>query len=495
MWSRRLFQGLRFKITIGVTLPLLILLSLFSYLQYVRQRDALLANLDRTTTNLSNVIVGSLEHAMLSRDIGDIQVIMDNIASQGGVRDVFLMNSHDEVRFAPGQRNVGKVYARTDPGCVECHGPQVTQHTSSVIYTNDQNERVFRNCKEIVNAPECQACHKPQDTLNGVLVTDVSMQGIDETLASTLKTQILWSAIAIAATILVVNALMSSVVVTKIERLAQAIKHFSLGDMSRRVRVQSSDEIGELAGSFNQMMQALEERTQELERLNEELRRKENLRGVLLVKLTHAQEEERKRVARELHDQLGQALSAMTMGMEAAENALPPQLSGLKERLLHAKEMATQALEQTHELILNLRPVDLDDLGLISAIRSNAENHLTPRGIQVQVTVQGTQRRLPPELEITLFRIVQEAINNIANHASAQHADLRIKFLENEVEVVVQDDGRGFDVTTVVEGYDQERGFGLLGMQERAELAEGSFQIDSQPGRGTRIVITMPVQG
>ena len=97
------------------------------------------------------------------------------------------------------------------------------------------------------------------------------------------------------------------------------------------------------------MAQGLEERTQELERLNEELRRKENLRGQLLVKLTTAQEEERKRVARDLHDQLGQALSAMTMGMEAAENALTPQMSGLRERLRHAKELATRALEQTHE--------------------------------------------------------------------------------------------------------------------------------------------------
>lgn len=495
MRSKRFFQGLRFKITTGITLPLVVLLSVSSYFQYVRQRDLLLANLDRATTNLGNVIVGSLQHAMLTQDLPEIQGIMNNIANQGGIREVFLMNIHNEVRFAPEQRNVGKVFARTDPGCIECHGPQVTRHPFSIIYTNAQNERVFRNCKPIVNSTECRGCHSAQDVFNGVLVTDVSMQVIDDSLAADLNKHILWSAITILGTILVVNALMSRMVVIRVERLAQAIKQFSRGDLSHRVRVQSGDEIGELAESFNRMAQGLDERTQELERLNEELRRKENIRGQLLVKLTTAQEEERKRVARDLHDQLGQALSAMTMGMEAAESALPPHLSSLRERLLHAKELATLALEQTHELILDLRPIDLDDLGLIAAVRSNAERHLAPRGVEVQVTVQGTPRRFPPELEITLFRIVQEATNNIANHAAAQHVNLSIEFREKEIQVIVQDDGRGFDAKTVFDSNDKERGFGLVGMQERAELADGTFQIDTQPGHGTRIVITMPIQG
>jgi signal transduction histidine kinase len=271
------------------------------------------------------------------------------------------------------------------------------------------------------------------------------------------------------------------------------------------VRVESGDEIGELAGSFNQMAvglgekaqleQKVLERTEELERLNEELRHKEAVRGQLLSKLITAQEEERKRVARDLHDQLGQALSAMTMGMEAAERALPSELDALKERLLRAKSLATRALEQTHELILDLRPIVLDDLGLIAAMRSYAEEHLVPRGVEVQVTQRGTARRLPPELEITLFRIVQEAINNIANHAAAQHASIVIEFRDSVVEVVVVDDGRGFDSATVFDPDDGGRGFGLLGMKERATLAEGTLDIDSQTGRGTRITITMPATG
>ena len=492
MQSKRIFSSLRFKITAGIALPLLVILSAFSYLQYVRQRDLLLTNLDLATTNLGNVIVGSLQHAMLTQDLPEIQVIMDNIAKEGGIGDIFLMNPRNEIRFAPQSRDVGRRFARADPGCIECHGPDVTRHAFSAIFVNALGERVFRNCKPIVNLPECQQCHRAQDTYNGVLITDISMQAVDDSLAADLRTNILWSAVAIFATILVVNTLMSRMVVTKVERMVAAVKQFSRGDLSQRVRVSGNDEIGELASSFNRMAEGLDERTQELERLNEELRRKETLRGQLLVKLITAQEEERKRVARDLHDQLGQALSALTMGMEAAESALPPQLDALKGRLLHAKSLATRALEQTHELILDLRPIALDDLGLIAAMRSYAEEHLVPRDIEVQVTVHGAQRRLPPALEIALFRIVQEAINNIANHAGARHVNLALEFRQASVQVIVQDDGHGFDPTTVFDSGDGGRGFGLLGMQERAELAEGTFQIDSQPGYGTCIVITIP---
>ena len=492
MRSMSLFHSLRFKITVGIALPLLLILGAFSYLQYVRQRDLLLSNLDRATTNLGNVIVGSLQHAMLSQDLPEIQGIMDNIAMQEGIRGVFLMNSQGEIRFAPQHQNVGTRLGFGDPGCVACHRSGLGQHPNSVIFTTPQGERVFRNCNPIKNQPECQRCHGAQDQYNGVLITDLSMQPVDESLDADLHTNILWSGGTILATILVVNALMSRMVVTKLERLVEAIKQFARGDLSQRVRVQSNDEIGELAGSFNRMAEGLDERTQELERLNEELRRKETLRGQLMAKLITAQEEERKRIARDLHDQLGQALSAMTMGMEAAEHALPPQLAGLRERLLHAKSLATRALEQTHALILDLRPIVLDDLGLIAAIRSYAEEHLVPRGVESQVTVQGAPRRLPPALEIALFRIAQEAINNIATHAAAHQASLVLEFQPARVRVVVQDDGCGFDPATVLGSGNGERGFGLLGMQERVELADGTFQIDSQPGRGTCIIVTVP---
>lgn len=486
------WHSLRFKITAGITLPLLVILSAFSFLQYANQREILLSNLDHSANNLGNVIVGSLERAMLSQDLADIQGIVDNIAKQEGISDVFLLNKRGEIRSSPQRRDFGLTLQRSAPGCIECHGSEERQNATSIVFTNANGERVFRNCKPILNQPACQTCHSAQDKFNGVLVTDLSMQKVDDLLALDLRTNILWSSLAILATIIAVNALMSRMVVTRLERLVQAIRQFSRGDLASRVpKLSSQDEIADVAETFNRMAQQVLEHTRELERLNEELHRKETLRGQLLGKLITAQEEERKRIARDLHDQLGQALSAMTMGMEGAERALSPSQDGLRERLLHAKALAIHALEQTHALILDLRPVALEDLGLFPAMRSYAEQHLVPRGVDVQATVRGTPHRLAPEVEIALFRIVQEAINNIANHAQARHVRIELEFCEASIRVLVEDDGCGFDRAGVLMGTDA--GLGLLGMQERVTLADGAFHLTSAPGCGTLIEIMLPI--
>lgn len=502
MYPGRFFSSLRFKITAGIALPLLVILGTFSYLQYTRQRELLLANLDRSTTNLGSVIVGSLQHAMLSQDLPEIQGIMDNIGKQEEIRTIFLMNKSGEVRFAPQGQEVGRRFTFGEPGCAECHASSAGQHSVSIIFTTAQGERVFRNCKVIDNKPECQRCHGTQDRINGVLIADVSMRSVDESLAADLRTNILWSAAAILSTILSVNALMSRMVVTRLERLVHAIQQFSRGDLSPRVRSDSRDEIGELGAAFNRMAEGLGEKAQletrvrehsaELERLNQELRRKETVRGQLLEKLITAQEEERKRIARDLHDELGATLSGLALSIEAAGKLIPASTESLAERWRRAKALANRALEDTHKLILDLRPIALDDLGLVAAIRAEAEEHLGPHGVVVRVKVSGTRRRLSPELELTLFRIAQEALNNIAKHANARRADIAFDFAETRVRLTIADDGQGFDAQSVSDPEDKTRGLGLLGMSERAQLVGGELELESRAGHGTRIVLTMP---
>lgn len=502
MRPKQIFSSLRFKITAGIALPLLVLLSAFSYIQYLRERELLLSNLNSATTNLGNVIVGSLQHAMLSQDLPEIQGIMDNIAKQEGIRGVFLMNKRSEIRIAPQGQDVGRRFAFNDVGCVECHSSSVTPHPFSIIFTTAQGELVFRNCKPIQNQPECQRCHDREDAYNGVLVTDLSMQSVDESLATDLRMNILWSSSAILTAILAVNALMSRMVVTRLERFVEAIKQFSQGDLSQRVHLQSSDEIGELAASFNRMAEGLSEKaqleeqvrqhSQELEVLNEELRHKEMVRGQLLNKLITTQEDERRRIARDLHDQLGATLSGLTLSIEALGQSLPASVETLKGRWQRAKTLAARALEDTHKLILGLRPVALDDLGLVAAIRAEAEESLQTRGIDVAVNVHGAVRRLAPEMELTLFRILQEAINNIAKHARARHVKIEFDFQRPVVRVMIEDDGQGFDTRMVSRSRDNARGLGLLGMEERAQLIGGSFHLESQAGRGTRVELIIP---
>ena len=308
--------------------------------------------------------------------------------------------------------------------------------------------------------------------------------------------------------------------------LTTAARRIAAGDLSQPVPDLGKDEVGGLARTFEAMRlrlkQSLEgiqswnrqlegrvrERTRELEAsrdslrsaaeekaaLYEELRHKEAARGELLRKVITAQEEERRRIARELHDETGQALTALAVGMDAAALAPEADMAGVRQRLAELRTVAQDALEDVHRLIYDLRPSVLDDLGLVAGLRWYAETRLQPSGIRARVMVTGEEKRLPAEVETALFRIGQEAISNVAWHAQATNVLLGLDFRDGTVALEVEDDGVGFDVASVSESADR-RGWGILGMRERASLLGGTFQITSEPANGTRVKVTVPLQG
>ncbi len=288
--------------------------------------------------------------------------------------------------------------------------------------------------------------------------------------------------------------------------LTEAAKRIAKGDLSAPVHQFGEDEIGSLAQSLDEMRTMLkasldvigegkrdlekkvQERTRELEALYRELQKKEDARGELLRKVIRVQEEERKRIARELHDETSQALATLLLSVEtSAIPAADPQ----KERLARMRAMANRALDSVHRLIFDLRPSVLDDLGLVSAIRWVAENRLESLGIDVVFEVVGTERRLKPEIETTLFRIGQEAVSNVAKHAEANSVKLASEFGDRFVRLQVEDNGKGFDLEEVSSSAD--RVIGILGMKERAALVDGTIVIDSEPEKGTRLAVEIPL--
>lgn len=154
--------------------------------------------------------------------------------------------------------------------------------------------------------------------------------------------------------------------------------------------------------------------------------------------------------------------------------------------------MATRALDDVHGLVLDLRPSVLDDLGLFSAIRWMADRHFKPLGITFRCEVD-VDRRLPPEVETTLFRVAQEAITNIAKHSQASSVLVQIEERGGELVFEVEDDGKGFDVAAASRPEKKRVSFGLMGMQERVELLGGTLTIESSPGEGTRLVLFVPL--
>jgi signal transduction histidine kinase len=203
-----------------------------------------------------------------------------------------------------------------------------------------------------------------------------------------------------------------------------------------------------------------------------------------------AQEDERKRIARELHDDTTQKLAVLVMGVERAAQALRQE--GRPVPLDEVKQLAVSALDEVHRLIRDLRPSVLDDLGLYSAVRWYAENTLSPHGIAVRCEVGEVEPTLPAAWDIALFRICQEAVNNVARHAQAESVLIQLGVERHELRIEIEDDGQGFDGAGPRVETDRPH-WGLIGIHERAELLGGTARIDSAPGRGTRVEIRVPL--
>ena len=198
--------------------------------------------------------------------------------------------------------------------------------------------------------------------------------------------------------------------------------------------------------------------------------------------VTKAQEEERLRIARDLHDDTIQGLVSLGRRLETLENEVTPALS---EKVREIRSGSQALLEGVRRFSRDLRPAVVDDLGLVPAIEGLASQQRLP----VEVKVEGSPRRLAPEVELALFRIAQEALSNVGKHSAARRAIVLVAFSGDMVTLAVADDGCGFIVREHLGDLAGDGKLGLLGMQERAGLLGGSFHISSQPGAGTTITV------
>lgn len=229
-------------------------------------------------------------------------------------------------------------------------------------------------------------------------------------------------------------------------------------------------------------------------KLHQEVRLKEETRGELLQDIFSIQEEERRRIARELHDETSQALASLSANLEVAMSMLPDDAQKPKTILKRTQALSVNILDEINNIIYQLRPTLLDDLGLVAATRWLADKNLGVAGVTINFKTVGKERRLASQLEATLFRVVQEAVNNIAKHAHAKNAQISLHFKRGVVGVRIRDDGNGFDVEEAIRTKDRPRGLGLLGMKERVELVKGNLNIRSHAGGGgTEINIEIPL--
>jgi two-component system sensor histidine kinase UhpB len=207
-------------------------------------------------------------------------------------------------------------------------------------------------------------------------------------------------------------------------------------------------------------------------------------------RLLEVQEDERRHIARELHDEFGQLLATITLHLHAARGAAG---EAAQASLAECMALLRQAGEQVRTLALQLRPAMLETAGLEATLRWLAEQHQQHTGIATQV--EGHLNAVPDDLAIACFRVVQEALTNVVRHARAQHVSIELCQREEVLEFEILDDGVGFDVKGTFEEAAGSGRLGLLGMRERVQILAGSLEVDSQPDRGTRIRVSVPLAG
>ena len=211
-----------------------------------------------------------------------------------------------------------------------------------------------------------------------------------------------------------------------------------------------------------------------------------------IAAITQGQEEERKRLARELHDETAQALIALNQQVEMAQKLVDSDPDGAAERLAQARVNVAETLEGVRRFSRDLRPIYLEDLGFVPALEMLAREADQQEGLSVQWTLSGLARRLPADLELAAYRIVQEALNNVIQHAAAGQAWVEVRFEARRLVLSVRDDGQGFDAPDLPDALARQGHFGLMGIHERAFLYGGQLALRSAPGRGTDVVVRLP---
>lgn len=262
-----------------------------------------------------------------------------------------------------------------------------------------------------------------------------------------------------------------------LDRLQNAVDDVRRGVTEVRVDpgITSDDRFDRLAETFNQMLAQLEENA---ERLHE-----------LPRQILQAQEAERHRLARDLHDEAAQALTSLLVHLRLLERAHTPEEA--QGRVKDLRELTAQALEEVRRVALDLRPTILDDLGLGPALAWRVDEFNKLDGVQATLAIQGLEERLPREIALVLYRVAQECLNNVARHAEAQTVTVNLERKDGQVILTIIDDGQGFNptATSPTDGH----GFGLMGMRERLGIVGGVLEIQSAAGKGTEIIARVPV--
>jgi signal transduction histidine kinase len=468
-WARRLWRvvgavNIRIKI-MGIVLGLVVLMGVTVTLQ-VR------ANLTRTFDELlqeQSISIGrdlaarSTDLILINNLYGLHQLLEDTRTNNPHVRYAFITDAENHIlvhTFGDGFPN----------NLLEANESGEREHHHTVILQTDEGQ-IWDTAVPVFEGRAGTA---------RIGVSDASLRVMLDALTG----QIMLTTVLAAITGITAAAALTWLLTRPILQLVGAAQSVERGDFRQQVMRWANDEIGELTDAFNAMVAALAKAHDE--RAERDLLRIQYVKGVIA-----AQEEERRRIARELHDSTSQTLTSLVIGLRQLSEFTNP--AETRQRAEELRAIAAQTLDDVHGLALQLRPSVLDDLGLPAAIQRHVADCRRRHLLNIDVAITGLDdERLSPEVETALYRITQEGLTNIIRHAQAETASIFIERSNGTVRAVIEDDGIGFKVDHVekLEGH-----LGLYGIRERTELLGGKLTIESERGRGTSLYIEVPVEG
>jgi signal transduction histidine kinase len=443
---------------------------------------------------------------MLQAQREHIQDEVNSISSNNLINEVVILSRAQKVYASGEASQVGQI-VRNDEDIAQALATGETVTRVERKYGRTE----FCVIQPLVNKPECRSCHGSEAKILGVIEIGVDRSSLDAQTGEQTRLLGLIGGITVVAVGGMLTIVLRSAVVNPLSKLAASARRISAGNLSARAEVAGKDEVSMVARTFNEMVERVEqhahalensnaelerrvrERTNDLRELYEQLRQQNEERSDLLEKIITAQEEERRRLARGLHDGISQTLTGLVMSLGSAE-AVSVRDPAVRQRLEFLRGLTSEAVDEVRRIIHDLRPSLLDDLGLVAAIGWYIENYLAPAGVKAELKTQGLDRRLPPNVEIALFRVVQEAITNIVKHAQARTTSIRLQLTDSTIVGSVEDDGVGFNADALHHERRQGMAVGLLGMEERISLLEGKLDIESHPGEGTQVHFKIPWQ-
>ncbi len=462
-WSVAGAVSLRIKL-MGIVLALVLLLGLGITVQVrVTLTRTLNASLEERGVSIARDLAARSTDLILINDLYSLHLVLNE------TRD-----NHADVRYAFLVDDQGQVLAHTfgegfPAGLISSNTALSDQHHVGSWLDSDEG---------LIWDVAVPVLEGRAGTARVGLSQASTRQTIDVVTGQILLSTTLVSAVGIAAA-----TFLTWIVTRPILSIGEAAKQVAHGDLSPRLERWAADEIGDLATAFNQM-------TESLARAAEERQEREHLRGMYVSGVIAAQEEERKRIARELHDGTSQSLTSLLIGLRSLDEICDsPQIH---QQLGELRGIVSQTLDELHTLAIQLRPNVLDDLGLSAALDRHISDYNRRSVVPVDLAMRGLNagERLPAPVETAVYRIVQEALTNIARHAGAKTASVLIERRDDRLRAVIEDDGCGFDPT---EAGRNQRQLGLYGMRERAELLGGTLEIETAPGGGTSLFIHIPL--